>query len=818
VNATEGRRGGMAPAEWPGWLVARVPVPIYGKLAAAFLAMVLLLIAVGAAGLQVLSKANDRAEHLGALQRKVSAYRAVQNDATNQLYLVASAFSASDAETLDSTLRQLKESTYNFDRLQLVTKDQIGPHETELLGQIDKDYGDFGKMMVQVVELVRDGKIAEAQDLLRTQARPLADRLALRTNELVNTAESDMVTTIAQNSDAYGTSRWIVIGFAAGSIALALVLGYAIASSLSGSVRRMGAHLEKVASGDFSHRVQVPNRDELGALAANLNRMSGELGRLYRELELASRHKSEFLASMSHELRTPLNAIIGFSEVLQERMFGELNEKQDEYLQDIVASGKQLLLLINDILDLSKVEAGRMELELGALSVAETLESCLGMSRERAGRHRIALGLEVDPNSGVIEADERKVKAVVFNLLSNAVKFTPEGGRIDTSARLVDGELEVAVRDTGTGIAPDDQERIFEEFQQASQPDAQKREGTGLGLALAKKFVELHGGRIWVESELGVGSTFTFRLPVRRPAETEASVQSVVPEKAKLRNEPRSSFKSHDITRRPSPPAPAPAIGPEPEPTVGGATILLVEDDQAAIDLLTIYISGAGFNVSVARDGEEGLEMARSLHPSGITLDISLPRLDGWDFLTQIKGDSSTADIPVIIVSMLDERGKGIALGAADYLVKPVNRDELLATLRRFTADGRGPDAPCKVLAIDDDPLALELIETILVPAGFTVLRATGGEEGIMKAESERPALIILDLLMPEMDGFTAAERLHGNLATAEIPIVVLTSKSIGQKEKERLNSHISHLARKAEFSRVEFVELVRRLCQREVA
>ena len=264
-------------------------------------------------------------------------------------------------------------------------------------------------------------------------------------------------------------------------------------------------------------------------------------------------------------------------------------------------------------------------------------------------------------------------------------------------------------------------------------------------------------------------------------------------------------------------PARAPARPSAPASVAGAATILLVEDDQAAIDLLTIYISGAGFNVVVARDGEEGLTMARSLHPAGITLDISLPRLDGWDFLAQIKGDSSTADIPVIVVSMLDERGKGFALGAADYLVKPVNRNELLATLGRFTANGQGPNAPYKVLAIDDDLLALELIEATLLPQGFTVLRASSGEEGMMKAQSERPALIILDLLMPEMDGFTVAERLRADPATAEIPIVVLTSKSITQPEKERLNSHISHLARKAEFSRVEFVELVRRLCRLEV-
>ncbi len=775
----------MAPAEWPGRLVARVPLSIQGKLLAAFSVMVLALVAVGAVGLQVLGNANDRSKEIGILQKKVAAYRALQYDAVGQLLLGASAFSAPDDAALEVTLRQLRQSVYNSDRLQFVTENQIGPEETELLAQIKEDYENFGDVMVQVVELVRDGKTAEALVMQATAARPLADRLDRLTDELANNADADTQTTIAQNNDAYETSRWTVIAFAAGSITLALVLGYAIASSLSRSVRRMGGHLQRVTTGDFSQRVQVPNRDELGALAANLNRMTGELGRLYQELELASRLKSEFLANMSHELRTPLNAIIGFSEVLEARMFGELNDKQDEYVQDIVASGKHLLLLINDILDLSKVEAGRMELELGPLAVDEMLEHSLAMSRERAGRQGIALGLEVDANIGVIEADERRVKQVVFNLLTNAVKFTPEGGRVDTSARLVDGELEVAVRDTGTGIAPADQARIFEEFEQAGQPNAQTREGTGLGLALSRALVELHGGRIWVESELGVGSTFTFRLPVRRPAVTET---------------------------------PAPLRAADAEPAAGAATILLVEDDQAAIDLLTIYISGAGFNVVVARDGQEGLAMARRLHPAGITLDISLPRLNGWDFLTELKGDSSTAAIPVIIVSMLDERGKGFALGAADYLVKPVNRDELLATLRRFTAGGQGANPPCKVLAIDDDPLALELIDATLVPQGFTVLRAADGKEGVRMAQSELPALIILDLLMPEMDGFTVAEQLRANPETAGIPIVVLTSKSINQEEKERLNSHISLLARKAEFSRVEFVEIVRRLCRLEVA
>ena len=240
-----------------------------------------------------------------------------------------------------------------------------------------------------------------------------------------------------------------------------------------------------------------------------------ELESANRELEAASRHKSEFLANMSHELRTPLNAVIGFSEVLLQRMFGELNAKQEEYLQDIYASGQHLLSLINDILDLSKIEAGRMELELADFDLPTAIENALILVRERAGRRGIALHQAVDLPLGPIRGDERKIKQVLLNILSNALKFTPEGGRIDVRARLADGMAEISVADTGVGIAPEDQEAVFEEFRQVGTAD-KKVEGTGLGLALSRKFIELHGGRIWVQSQVGVGSTFTFTIPVRR--------------------------------------------------------------------------------------------------------------------------------------------------------------------------------------------------------------------------------------------------------------------------------------------------------------
>jgi len=496
--------------QWLPRLVARVPASVHAKLLVAFLIIVVLLIAVGAVGLQVLNTVNRRAENLVALQRKIAAYRQLQHDTTGQLYSVASTLLAPDDRTLDAKLRQLNQFGYDLDRLQFVARDEV-----ELLGRVREDYEQFIQVVTRVIELIRAGRAVDGRELQQARAGPLADRLERLTNELVNKAEADMVASIEASHEAYLTSRWIVIGFGVGSIGLALLLGYAISWSLIGPVTRMDERLRQIASGDFSQRVEVPNRDELGTLAANLNRMNDELGRLYRELEAASRHKSEFLASMSHELRTPLNAIIGFSEILHERMFGELNAKQAEYIEDIMTSGRHLLSLINDILDLSKVEAGRMDLDLSRFDLPVTLENALTLVRERAIRQQVELRLSLDERLRAVVADERKVRQVLLNLLSNAVKFTPPGGRVAVSAVPVNGGVEISVSDTGVGIAPEDQAAIFEEFRQVGSDYARKEEGTGLGLALTKRFVELHGGTIWVKSQVGEGSTLTFTLPER---------------------------------------------------------------------------------------------------------------------------------------------------------------------------------------------------------------------------------------------------------------------------------------------------------------
>src|SRR6266516_1168886 len=504
------------------------------------------------------------------------------------------------------------------------------------------------------------------------------------------------------------------------------------------------------------------------ALALINAQLYRQLERQSAALEVASQHKSEFLASMSHELRTPLNAIIGFSEVLLERMFGELNERQDDYLRDIWSSGKHLLELLNDILDLSKIEAGQMVLNRSEFDVRESLDYCLSMVRERALKQRILLSFEVDPAVGLLDADRLRFRQVVLNLLSNAVKFTPDGGRVQVRASMRDQDLVVTVADTGPGVAAEDRRRIFDSFQQGTRHTEQV-EGTGLGLTLTKRIVELHGGRIWVEGEPGKGSTFGFALPA---GSGEPALTSV----------PQAALDS-GLTTEPVP-------GP-------GPTVVVVEDDRRSFDLLRVYLEAAGARVVGARNGEEGLDTVRRLSPAGVILDILLPGVDGWEVLAQLKADPRTAKVPVIVVSMLDERGRGFALGAAEYLVKPVGKDQLMAALHRAAAM---PERKHTVVAIDDDPLAIELVRASLEPEGWTVLGAATGQEGLALIRERQPSAVLLDLLMPGMDGFEVVEALRADPDTKTVPVVILTSKSMTQQDKERLQGRITYVARKTDF------------------
>ncbi len=378
------------------------------------------------------------------------------------------------------------------------------------------------------------------------------------------------------------------------------------------------------------------------ALAVSNARLFRELERKSAELQVASEHKSDFLASMSHELRTPLNAVIGFSEVLLERMFGDLNERQDEYLQDILSSGKHLLELLNEILDLSKVEAGRMELELSVFPVRAVIEHTIALVRERAALHGIALTLDIDPTLDLIESDELRFRQVMLNLLSNAVKFTPDGGHIAVNATRTERRMTVTVTDDGIGIPSEDQERIFEAFHQGRR-GASREEGTGLGLTLCRRIVALMGGVMTLKTEVGVGSTFGFTVPI--PGD-DGSVES----------DDRDS---------------------------ADPVVVVIDDDRRSLDLMSAYLDGRGVHVVRARDGNEGLDAIRRLQPVAALLDIRLPDIDGWEVLEELQTDPETQKLPVIIVSILDEKSRGLAAGAAEYLVKPVGRDDLLDALQR---------------------------------------------------------------------------------------------------------------------------------------
>jgi len=508
--------------------VGRVPAKLRTKLLVAFLAIAGLLVLLTVLGLHVLGQSNARVERLRALQLRSAQYQALEASAGDlqQTLTVRAAGNPALTPYTGGTRLQGgrvwsladREIANLLSQIELATNERLfefvpPPDEERVLRRIRDDYHRLDRAIGRVLELDGGGVTghAAAQPYLST-ARTTGDDLWVRAQNLDFRTSAETQALAAANRRSYESSRNLFIAVSAGSVVLALALGLLLSWSLIDPIRRTETRLSEIAAGDFSKELDVPNRDELGSLAHNVNRMNDELKRLYGELEAASRHKSEFLANMSHELRTPLNAIIGFSQVMRQRFFGDINEKQEEYLDDILSSGNHLLALINDVLDLSKVEAGQVDLEVSAFSLREALERGVVMVRERATRSGVGLSLELAPGVDIIEGDERRIRQVVFNLLSNAVKFTPPGGSIAIESARVNGEVQVSVTDTGPGIAPDDQERIFEEFQQTD-AGVEQREGTGLGLALSRRLVELHGGRIWVESELGHGSRFVFTLP-----------------------------------------------------------------------------------------------------------------------------------------------------------------------------------------------------------------------------------------------------------------------------------------------------------------
>jgi signal transduction histidine kinase/CheY-like chemotaxis protein len=493
-----------------------------------------------------------------------------------------------------------------------------------------------------------------------------------------------------------------------------------------------------------------------------------------RQLEMASQHKSQFVASMSHELRTPLNAIIGLTEMMVSNAARFGTEKAAEPLRRVHRAGTHLLGLINQVLDLSKIEAGKLELSAETVNLAPLLEDVIGTARQLAEQNKNRLVVESPENLGTLTVDPMRLRQILLNLLSNACKFTKQGEVKLRVKRVVDGRnwIEIAVADTGIGMTPEQQAKLFEEFTQADSSTARQYGGTGLGLAITRKLARMMGGDVMVTSEPGKGSVFTVRLPGRADSQARSSTTS-------------------DVRR---------------SPTAG--CVLVIDDDAIARELIADHLKAEGFSVATAAGGVEGLKLAKELRPTAITLDVMMPDLDGWSVLAALRQDPELADIPVIMITIVDEHRRGIALGAAGYLTKPIDRERLHRLVNRF----RAQVPPTRVLVVEDDAVQRERMRGWLEGPQWTVREAENGREALKRIQENKPDVILLDLMMPEMDGFAVVAALQKEASWRDIPVIVITSLDLDAKDRARLNSGVQSVLVKERFQPADLVERIRRL------
>lgn len=508
--------------------------------------------------------------------------------------------------------------------------------------------------------------------------------------------------------------------------------------------------------------------DELTRLTEALEKRTREIEEANVRLTEADRLKTQFLANVSHELRTPLNSIIGFSEILQSQLTDRLEPRQLRFLEHIHAAGESLLSIINDILDLSRIEAGTLQLAPERVPVRSSIDGVCTILKGFAVKKEVQLVVQMPDGAPIIEADPVRFKQAVYHLLNNAVKFSRPGGKVRVEVRDAPAEenplavdcVELSIVDRGVGIAPENLGTIFEAFRQVDGTASREFQGAGLGLALVQRVVGLHGGQVSVESSLGKGSVFRVLWPVRFCGEVDD-------------------------------------VGSGPFRPIEGAMgdlVLVVEDDPTAFDTLRNALEDAGFRVVRARNGQEAMRLARETRPSAVTLDIVLPGDDGFKVLRRLREDEGTREIPVVIVSMMENRELGVALGADDYLVKPIDPEELVIRLRRLVS--MEDDQPLRVLVIDDDPELHEMLDAKL-SSSIELSRALSGEEGLALAESSDVDVVVLDLMMEGMDGFEVATRLKEEEGTRDLPIVVLTAKDLTREERECLHDKIEALLQK---------------------
>jgi signal transduction histidine kinase/DNA-binding response OmpR family regulator len=558
-----------------------------------------------------------------------------------------------------------------------------------------------------------------------------------------------------------------------------VAIALSVALFLSGILQRMISRpilnllaVEKQVSRDrdYTLRAEPEGNDEVGKLIDGFNEMLTEIRARDAELQIAkekaesaSKTKSAFLANMSHELRTPLNAIIGYSEMLQEDAADNGHDDLLPDLQKVHSAGRHLLELINDILDLSKIEAGKMELSYERFELAPLVEQLASTVKPLLEQNGNKLTIELKEGVRDMVADPMRVRQVLLNLLSNATKFTKNGTVSLTVSRTQERGAEwmdFAVRDTGIGMNEEQVGKLFQAFVQADSSTTRQYGGTGLGLAISQRFALMMGGFIEVVSQEGRGTTFTLRLPPELDDFPSSPEERETQRLSGMRQE---------------------------------ATILVIDDDRTVRDLMVRMLNREGFRVVTAWGGKEGLRLAKELKPAVITLDVIMPEVDGWSTLNQLKADPELADIPVILITMIDDRQKAFTLGAADYMVKPIDRERLSHIINRFVCE----NPPCSVLVVDDDPAVRDMLRRTFTKEGWLVIEAENGRIGLERLTTAKPELVLLDLMMPEVDGFQFLEELRANEATKHLPVIVLTAKTLTTEDRLRLNGSVEKVLQK---------------------
>ncbi|RNB86999.1 response regulator [Brevibacillus fluminis] len=506
-----------------------------------------------------------------------------------------------------------------------------------------------------------------------------------------------------------------------------------------------------------------------------VNERTLELSKARDEAVEANQIKSQFLANMSHELRTPLNAIIGYSEMLKEEAEEMGEQAFADDLDKINTAGKHLLALINDILDLSKIEAGKMDIYLESCEIASLVRDVVTTVRPLVETNNNQLDVSELPE-GIMKTDVTKLRQILLNVLSNACKFTKEGTiLLSAEYEMRQGKqgIRFQVRDTGIGMTEEQLARLFEAFKQADSSTTRKYGGTGLGLAISQKLCQIMGGDIQVASEFGKGTTFTIWLPT---IEQDIHVLADTKETEML--------------------------------VKGSSTLLVIDDDMAMLQLMKRYLGKEDWTVAVAKNGHEGIRLAKELRPTVIALDVLMPGMDGWTVLTTLKNDPELAGIPVVMISMTDDKNLGYALGASEFLTKPVYRERLIAVLDKYVPERRDNS----VLVIEDDVTTSQMMTKMLEKEGYRVTHACNGQIALDVVAESVPQLILLDLMMPEMDGFEFVTQLRKREEWRAIPIVVVTAKTITDEERLRLNGYVKNIVQKGNFERNALLQEIRQL------